>query len=395
MKKLSFINVRGIVTLVAVLALIDAGVAFGLAPLLTRFTQDQFNQFSETKIVIGSVRFHPALLSFGVSGAEVFDPQTQTRLFHAEHASLRLSPVSLLRRRLGFSKVTLRDVELEAVKDATGRYNFEMGPKPSKMELLKQLVRKDDLYGRLYENFKKLAEMNRKVKRKPAGPPDREVAELAKGRIVRFDVARDPVFEVGHFEMVNGTFVLKEKGGSIPPFRQVYILLKNFKCYRSKEVSFSDLEAKGKFEAEKKGSFHLDVRQKKEVATVDADVKNLDLAAFAPIYEDSLPVSFEKGFLSLDSKSRMAGDTLDSENRLKLAEHTMVAKKTLGVWEGPTGPIVDAINKRPIFEMKFHIGGTPDKPSFSGFQEVLMDLLKEDLQQLAAGGWKEKIKSFF
>ncbi len=393
--KLSFLNLRGVVTLVAVLALVDVGVAFGLAPILTRFTQDQFNQFSDTKIVIGSVRFHPALLSFGVSGIEVFDPQSQTRLFQAEHASLRLSPVSLLSRRLGFSKITLKNVELEAVQDTTGRYNFEMGPKPTKMEMLKQLVRKDDLYGRLYENFKKLTEMNRRAKRKPDGPPENEVVELAKGKLIRFDIARDPIFEVGHFELVNGTFVLKEKGGSVPPFRHVHILLQNFKFYRSKEVSFSVLEARGKFEAEKKGSFDLDVRQKNETATVNADVSNLDLAAFAPVYEDSLPVSFQKGFLSLDSKSRMTGDALESETRLKLTEHVMVAKKTLGVWEGPTGPIVDAINRRPAFEIKFRIGGTPDKPSFSGFQQVVMDLLKEDLQQLAAGGWKDKIKSFF
>jgi hypothetical protein len=181
----------------------------------------------------------------------------------------------------------------------------------------------------------------------------------------------------------------------VPPFRQVNILLENFKLYRSNEVSFTVLEAGGKFEAEKKGSFHLDVRQKKETASIDADVKNLDLAAFAPVFEDSLPVTFEKGFLSLDSKSRMTADALESDTRLKLAEHVMAAKKTLGVWEGPTGPIVDAINKRPVLEMKFKIGGTPDDPSFSGFQQVLMDLLKEDLQQLAAGGWQEKLKSFF
>ena len=392
--KLSFLNVRGMVTLAAVLALADVGVAFGLAPLLTRFTQDQFNQFSDTKIVVGSVRFHPVLLSFGVSGVEAFDPQSQTRFFRAEHAGLRLSLLSLSRRRLGFSKITLKNVELEAVQDATGRYNFEMGPRPSKMEMLKQLVRKDDLYGRLYENFKKLTEMNRRMKRK-SGPPEKEVNELAKGRIVLFDVARDPVFEVGHFELVNGTFVLKDKGGRVPPFRHIHILLKNFKFYRSNEVSFSVIEARGKFEAAKKGYFSLDVRQNKETATVDADVKDLDLAAFAPVYEDSLPVSFEKGFLSVDSKSRMAQDTLDSETRLKLTEHVMVAKKTLGVWEGPTGPIVEAINKRPAFEMKFRIGGTPDKPSFSGFQQVLTDLLKEDLRALAAGGWQEKLKSFF
>jgi hypothetical protein len=393
--KLAFLNLRGILTLVAVLAIVDVGVAFGLAPILTRFAQDQFNQFSDTKIVIGSVRFHPALLSFGISGVEMFDPQSQTRILRAEHASLRLSPVSLSRRRVGFSKATLRKVEIEAVQDTTGRYNFEIGPKPTKMEMLKRLVRKDDLYGRLYENFKKLTEMNRRLKRRPEGPRENEVTELARGRLVRFDVARDPVFEVGRFELVDGTFVLREKGGSVPPFRQVNILLENFKLYRSNEVSFTVLEAGGKFEAEKKGSFHLDVRQKKETASIDADVKNLDLAAFAPVFEDSLPVTFEKGFLSLDSKSRMTADALESDTRLKLAEHVMAAKKTLGVWEGPTGPIVDAINKRPVLEMKFKIGGTPDDPSFSGFQQVLMDLLKEDLQQLAAGGWQEKLKSFF
>ena len=167
--KPSFLNLRGIITLVVILAVVDLAVAFAAAPFLTGFVQGQVNKYSKVKVQIGSVRFHPVLLSFGVSNIEVYDSKNSERLFRADHAAFRLDPVALLEKRVGFSKVSLDRVELEAVKDASGKYNFEMGQAPEdKLALLKQMVTREnlDLYGKLYEKLKALMRMSSKMKKK-------------------------------------------------------------------------------------------------------------------------------------------------------------------------------------------------------------------------------------
>jgi hypothetical protein len=396
-RKFSFINVRGIITLVVILAVVDVAVAFGMAPFLTRFSQDQFNRFSSTKLVVGSVRFHPMLLSFGISDVEAFNPKTSTRIFKAEHAACRLSLVSLSRKRIGFSSITLDRVELEAVKDSSGKYNFEVDqPQGGKWDAFKGMVTRDnlDLYGKLYDKLKMLTRMNSQMKRNASSEPAME--ELPRGRVIHFDPEREPVVEIDHLELKNGTFVLSERGAQVPPFRQVYLLVKNFRLYRSNEVSFTKLEARGKFEAEKKGSFDLNVNQKKEIATIAAEVQNLDLRAFAPIYEKSAPVGFERGFLTLDSQSKIEGEALVSNTHLKLKDYFMTSKKSFGFFGGVSGPIVEALNRRKELDLKFKISGTPDKPSFSGLNEAVMDLVKEDLgQAVSSGSLADKIKSFF
>ena len=103
------------------------------------------------------------------------------------------------------------------------------------------------------------------------------------------------------------------------------------------------------------------------------------------------PVSFTRGFLALDSRSHFDSESLDSQNHLKIDSYEMTAKHQWNIGGFATKPIVDALNRLPEFEIKFKISGTPDRPSYSGFQESLMEIVKDDLlQEGMMSGIKEK-----
>ncbi len=385
-------NLRGILILVGTLAMIDLGVAWGLSPWITRHAQGLTNQYTKAKIYIDGVRFHPFLMSLGVSEFEIFDPDNpEQSIFRAGHVAARVDLWALLKKEIWLSTLSFRRVEIEAVKDRNGRLNFEKIAMPPADAGSWQKVKgffgaeQRDWYGKLYENFKRVSEMNKK-KKETDKTVSANVATLSRGRRVRFDSAADTVFGIRHLELKNGTAALREGGREIPPIRNVYILMKGFRLNRANQVSFRTLKAKGDFELQKRGAFSLDVDSKKDGATADADIRNLDLGAFAPLYEGSLPVSFERGFLSLDSKSRIQGEVLESKNHIKIEDHVIVSKKTLGFFGGVDGPILAALNKRPSFELKFNIGGTPEAPSFGGFHEALMKLVGDDLKNVLASG---------
>ena len=68
----------------------------------------------------------------------------------------------------------------------------------------------------------------------------------------------------------------------------------------------------------------------------------------------------------------------------------MSPKKLLGVIGGPQKALIEALNNKPSIKLEFDIGGSPEKPSFSGLQESAMELVKDDIKDLAGKSLKEK-----
>lgn len=386
------LNVRGIVTVVAVLAAVDLAVAYAAAPWVTRFTQEQINRFSRTKVVVERVRLHPVLLSIDVDGFEVHDGKTRTRQFRAERASMSLDAWAALSGRAGLSRLELDGARLEAVPDASGRYDVRQ-PTASEMakgtiDFLKREVtgQRVDFFRSSYDKLKDFLELNRK--RRSA---DRSVKvqerPMNRGRLVDFTSDADPVFTIGRLSLRNATLVVKASEGAVPAIRDLRCQLDGFRLLRGGGQGFSRLELEGRLDSEKPGRFSLSARTEGAAADVDARIEGLDLAAFGPLFADSLPVAFTAGTARLELRARLDEQSLSAKGRFRLDGHRLVARKRLGFLDAVGEPVIAAINRRQTFEMPFEIGGTPDRPAMAGFKDALFKLLADDLKgALAEGG---------
>jgi hypothetical protein len=144
------------------------------------------------------------------------------------------------------------------------------------------------------------------------------------------------------------------------------------------------MELKGKIDkaGETKGNFKLyyDQAMKGErlVTEFDLSANDVDLAAMSFIYENSIPVRFEAGSASINSKTSILDDELNSKNSFVFKGQNVVPKSgasgTIGIVPLPT--ICEAVNKVDPLELKFGISGTVDKPQFEGFEEALMTVIR-------------------
>jgi hypothetical protein len=203
-----------------------------------------------------------------------------------------------------------------------------------------------------------------------------------------------------------GVISLEDAGRQLPSIRDIDLDVNGFKLLRSGGISFSTLSLKGKIPAERSCSFDAKLAQQGQSFTSDVNVRDLDMAAFRPFYENSLPVSFNRGFVTLESKSRMELDKLESSNHLRVDSHELVARKQFGLFGGAPDAVVAAINAHSPLDLRFQIGGTPDNPSFDGFQKELMKIVGEELKNGLVSGlkedpgkklgeWSDKIKGLF
>ena len=415
MKKVTaVINLKGVLTLVIILAIIDLSVAFLLAPVTTRFVQEAINRHTPARIIVEGVKFHPALLSLGISRVQVYDPEDHSRIIlQADGASARLSILSLLKRRAGLAHLTLDRVQAEAVRDASGRFNFEKLAEPeskSKWDNIKDALsfkKKMDGFGNAYDKYKKFLKKKESEKSGIQKVYEARVAELPRGRLVSFESPSDPVFEVGRIQLKNADIVVQDAGKSLPPFRNVSLVIKGFRREVSGNTALDAFTIKGEFEASKKGSFDIRFDDDKEGVTSSARIQNLDLGAYQSLYAESLPVSFSRGWLTLDNDTRSSVDQMRSRNHLILEDYTLAPGGKLSALGVAAGPVMNALNSRSKLELKFEIGGTPERPDLGVFQKELMKSLGVDIESMLKQGleqgitkdtvnqWSEKIKSLF
>lgn len=413
-KKLSFLNFKGIITLVIVLAVFDLLAAYVASPLATRVVQESINRATPAKIFIGSARFHPLLLSIGITDFEVFDPEDSSkRVFRAGHAGVWIDPVSVLRKRVDIGRASFKNVELAVVRDASGKVNiekFSFGKKEAKnlWETAKQAyeVKTSDWFEKSYKIVKDALK-----KKKAMGEAKKEykatVTALEKGRLVEFETADQSIFKVGHFELSGGVVALEDNGQQLPTIRDISLDMTGFRVMRSGGAAFNSLDIKGKVASEPRSStFSIKLSDGGENFNSEVNTRDLDLAAFRPLYENSLPVSFNRGYLTIDSKSRVALEKLTSDNHIRLEEHELVSRKQFGLFGGAPDAAIAALNRRPSLDIRFQIGGTADKPSFDGFEKELMKIVGDELKQglvsglkedpkKAIGEWSDKLKGVF
>jgi len=389
--RFKLLNLKGIALLAVILAVCDLAVAYGLSPLLTDHAVMAVNRYTRAKVIIQDLRLHPVILTLTAKSIEAADPdEPARRMFLADSFKASLDPLELLSGRVSLGALTFKQVELVLVKDAQGDFNVEKllkkeSPKDGaegwtdgvKDWFKRQTGQKDDWFGDAYGKAKQWV-------RKPAAgdakePKKREVREEPRGRVVSFYSPQDPMFKIGTLRVDGGRIILTDKSGSLPPLEDVRFSMDRFVMRRSGNFDFEGIAAAGKLKTAREGSFDLELTRSAGRIRSKVLTKGLDLAPIKPLYEASSPVVFEAGYLTLDCRTELTAESIDSQNKLKLEDYRMTSTSGAKLGPVPAALVVEALNRRKELELNFNISGDPDKPSMSGFETTLWSIVKDDL----------------
>ncbi len=402
-------NIQGIIILVVVLAVIQVGVGLFVSPFLGKFVIEKINDASNARISIDKVHVWPVTLSVSLKGLAVFNPDSDNeRIVNIGSASVRLSPVAMLSKRLVLSSVTLNDVDITLEGEPDGSFNIQKLGQPKEEEkkpfrvsgVLDRFKKKKDWYGRVYDMLKKRSSKEaveeQKSSRQAAGKVTREVTELPRGRRVTFTTVRDDyLFAITKMKVNNGRIRMIADDGETADVDRANIVMSGLAVDPKKGTRFDKLFLNGILKKKEKeaGNFDISYRQafKKNDLVTDIDVKarGIDLAAIGFIYDDSLPVIVKSGRLDIQSKTRMLNDGLDSHNYLVLKDPKLEPKSgRQAVGLVPMPMICQALNSINPVKLKFDITGTVENPQFSGFQDVLLELVKPAMKDLEEQGIK-------
>lgn len=417
-QRFKFWNVKGIILLAAVLAACDLAVAYGLSPLMTEHAVAAVNRYTRAKIVIRDLRLHPVLLTLTARTVQAADPDDPSRrMFLADSLRASLDPLELLSGRISLGSLTFKQVELVLVKDAQGDFNIEKLVKKDETaasgqgwtEGVKDWFKRrsgggDDWFGDTYDKAKQWV-------RKPSAakaprPKEREVREEPRGRVVSFRAPTDPLFKIGSVRIDGGRLILTDQNGTLPPLEEVRFGLERFVLRRSGGFDFEGIAAAGRLRSGRDGSFDLELKRTNGKVRSRVRTHQIDLAPLKLLYASSSPVAFDSGYLTLDCRTELTAELIDSHTSLKLEDYRMTSTSGAKLGPVPVSLVVDALNRRKELDLNFDITGDPDRPSMSGFETTLWDIVKDDvgahaLQTLDSktGGklaeLSDKLKKFF
>ena len=116
-------------------------------------------------------------------------------------------------------------------------------------------------------------------------------------------------------------------------------------------------------------------RQRYGQIHLQVNLNQVDLKMLRPLYRNTVPVYFERGFLSLQSDSRLSPENLDSKNRLKIEAHKI---KSTTDWSPESQIFLTTLNRHPKLIFNFTISGDPERPSLKGVEESLIKNIQKD-----------------
>lgn len=395
---MKYINVKGIGILVAILIVIQLLFGLLISPFVGKIVIEQINKHSGTKISVGKISVWPLTLSCSLKDLKVFDPDKENvRIAHIKKASLRVSPLRLLSKQLVLSSLNISGAEIDLKGEADGSFNVqklartdkEKAAPKKKGSIFDRFGAKKDVFTQIYDMIKKDSSKEEVEKKKEEAKErkkvTKEVVELPKGRRVYFKTLSDDyVFQIRSFVIKNAEINLETAQGEKITVTRAGVVIKNLGVDPTKGARFDKLSIDGRLMQKDKpaGEFDFDYAQsfrgstQKTVCNLSA--RDINLVAAKPIYQDSLPVDFSEGIISINSKTNIVNGNIDSSNSLTLKDQNMTPKSgqqvALGIIPLPT--ICEALNKVDPLKLKFGITGTVDNPQFTGFQEALMQLIK-------------------
>ncbi len=390
-------NTKGLMILISLVLVVHFGTALVISPILAPVVIDGLNRVAGTRISVEKVNVWPVTMSLSARGIRVFDPEDQSkRMVLVERSSARLSLIGLLSRRIVFSNITISGVQLDLEGEPDGSFNIQRLTRPEKeiepaerRKLLDEFRDKRDWFSRIYrmvrESASKKAAEEKKEQLKKSREIKKDVQPLPKGRIVRFTrPGEDFLFQVRNFSMEDSVINIVSRDAEKMSVTGANFRIRNFALDPRHGARLGSMYMGGVFEkdGENAGDFRVSYdqsfRREHLVTAIDLSARDVDLAATRFLYADSLPVSFDSGFATIESKTKITNGELDSANSLWLNDQNVVPKRgsrlTLGAL--PLNAICDAVNQVSPFHLRFKVSGTVENPRFEGFEEALMSVIR-------------------
>lgn len=393
-------NIRGIITFIIILLAVQLVGGLVLSPMLGPVIEGAINKTSDAKISIGKIHVWPITFSCSLKDLKVYDPDNEKEIMALiEKASIRISFIALLSKRIVIADLKVSGAEIDVRTEPDGSFNVQkLAPKGEEeakpqVSVWDRLKGKEDWFGRVYRMIKNRASKkpeDRKEEEKERKVIKKKVEELPRGRRVRFTSLSDEyIFQIRNFVITNSKLKLYPAKEAELTVADATVVMKNLGVDPLMGARFDKLNISGKLQKEgaPAGSFEFLYNQAYKWGQQRMDcrvsAKNIDLAAVRFVYEDSLPVVFNKGQISLNSSTTFTGENIDSSNSIVLKDQDVApTSKSVLVGVVPLPMICQALNQVNPAKFKFTITGTVDNPQFGGFQEALMELVKPYLTNI-------------
>ncbi|MEA3489388.1 MAG: AsmA family protein [Candidatus Omnitrophota bacterium] len=411
---MKLLNIKGIAILAALLIVFQIAFALIISPILGSAIIDSINEHADAKVTVEKVTIWPLTLSCSLKGLKVFDPDNEKqRMVLIRKASIRVSPLGLLSKRLVLARVSISGAEIDLKGEPDGTFNVQKLARSQKAEQKAAPRRwtvtgfrpKKDWFGRIWNMIKstssKEAIEKERVEQKESERIERDVQELPKGRRVFFKkVGEEHLFQIRDFVIKDSRLDIETKTAKGVSVEGVKIIIKGLGLDPVKGARFNRLDIKGRVNKDgaHAGTFNFQYsksyKRNTQKAACDLTADNVDLTAVGFIYEDSLPVDFTAGRISIKSRTAFLNDAIDSKNVLTLREQNLVPKdRRLTVGIIPLPAVCEALNQIDPVTLRFQITGTVDKPQFKGFQDTLMAIIKPYLTNIAENIKKQGVKA--
>lgn len=390
-------NIKGIIILAVLIGCVQLIGGLILSPVLSPMVIDAINKSSSAKISIEKVTVWPITLSCSLKDLKVYDPDNdKERIALVQKASVKISPLALLSRRLVISRLKISGAQIDIKGEPDGSFNVQKLAKTKQAAqkpapgagVFDRFRKKKDWFGRIYDMVKKgsskEAAKEKAARRKKTQQLEKEVVWLPKGKKVLFIRPNDRyVFEIRDLSVTNSSLKLVDDAGESVDVDRASIHISDLRLDPVAGARFSELGVEGAVtkSGKRSGSFDIvyaqGLKKDTQASTFDISLKDLDLTAVRFIYKDSLPVNFQKGRVSVDSRTNIINGDLDSNNSITLKDHLVFsANNSQMVGFMPLTIVCDALNKINPVQLKFKITGTVEKPQFQGFEKILLDLIK-------------------
>lgn len=404
LKRIKIANVAVVIILLMVFHLT---IGFFVSPAFSSLIVNSINKYSSARITVDKVNIWPLTLSFSLKGMKVFDPERQdVRIARIDDSSIRISPVSLLSKRLVFSHIHMKGAEINLEGTADGSFNVGRLAAKKTTETgtgadsgWRLLMQKKDLFGKAYEMIKKrFARKSKdqiKEDRKNANKVTTTVQALPKGRLVHFKNAKDLyLFEIKDLNISDAYVKVKVNGNAVDITNaKIRLGRMAYDPENGMKLDLLDLQGNVNKGGNPAGKFNIFFSKSDDrngpKGVFRAQLNDIDLNAVRFAYENSLPVHVVKGTLTLRSDTRIEAGAINSRNGISLRDHKLEPKAGGNPLVGfvPIPVVCDAMNRIDPLKLNFNIKGTLEKPEFGGFQESLMALIKPYV-----ANFQEKIK---
>ena len=410
------LNIRNIVIVLVILALVHFAVGLLVSPKLGDFMVGKINQYSRAKISCERVNIWPLTLSFSCKNLKIFDPDDPgKKIVEIKLASIHLSPLGLLSKRLvSEGKISGANIYLEGEQDGTFNIQKIAQPKTSGKPItpagaIEGAIQKKDLFARGYDLLKNKfsSDVLKKEKAQTAEAKKitKTVAAIPKGRRVHFKSQDNYLFEIKRLIITGSYLDLKDQDGRSVQVEDARIELSNaaFDPELGLRLGKAEVEGKIKSAGVAAGSLKFSYQSTSSKDALKAQFnfgfEDVKLDALRFIYEDSLPVEIVKGTLNLTSETALDNGNINSSNRLTLSNHELKPKGSTESTDVfmPLPLLCQFLNNIDPLHLDFTISGTVDKPQFKGLMRSLADLVKPNLKNIGqaiksevTGAGKEK-----